>query len=130
MNRLTVCAIGMAALLGISTAPPNRQAAPIGSAASKIGVELDGIGDGGRAKPFIDLAKTLRPWTLPDGKPAPTDEHGWPTVDAQTVLFDIRPVAAWQGPDHIDDAQKFQPDWSGTYHVSFKGQAQIRILQN
>src|ERR1051326_8870380 len=99
----------LACLLGCRQAsragdPP--QAAPH---ASKIGVELDGLGDGARARPFIDLAKTLRPWTTLSGQPAPTDEHGWPTSDAQTVLFDIRPFAAWQGPDHIDDPEKFMP---------------------
>ena len=96
--------------------------------ASRIGVELDGVGDGDRARPFVDLAKTLRPWTLPDSqKDAPTDTQGWPTTDAQTVLFDIRPFGAWFGPDQIDDPARFQPDWSGTYHLFFHGQAQIRF---
>lgn len=95
---------------------------------SKIGVELDGLGDGDRARPFVDLAKTLRPWTLRGGdKAAPVDGRGWPTADAQTVLFDIRPFGTWLGLDQIDDPARFQPDWSGTYHLSFRGQAQIHF---
>jgi hypothetical protein len=90
--------------------------------ADKMGVSLDGLGDGGRGKPFLDLAKTLRGWTQIGGSnPAPIDEHGWPTTDAQTVLFDVRPFGAWKPP--VDDPEAFQPDWSGTYKMSFQGQA-------
>jgi hypothetical protein len=39
------------------------------------------------------------------------------------VLFDIRPVPAWNPP--IDDPDAFQPDWSGTYKLSLVGQAAI-----
>src|SRR4051794_9169408 len=99
--------------------------------AAKIGVELDGLGDGARARPFADVAKTLRPWTTLDGqKPAPVDERGWPASDAQSVMFDIRPFAAWLGPDHIDDPARFQPDWSGVYLMSFKGQARVRVTED
>ncbi|MDW8206954.1 MAG: hypothetical protein RMJ43_03900 [Chloroherpetonaceae bacterium] len=94
--------------------------------ADRIGVELDGLGDGARIMPFIDLAKTLRPFTLPDSaQPAPTDNNGWPTADCQTVLFDIRPIPAWDPP--IDDPEAFQPDWSGTYKLSFNGQATLTL---
>ena len=88
----------------------------------KIGVELDGIGAGGRAKVFIDLAKTMAPW-FQDQKPAVMDEHGWPTGDANTTLFDIRPAFTWRPP--VDDPEKFQPDWSGTCKSSFQGQADV-----
>lgn len=97
--------------------------------AGRIGVELDGIGDGNRARPFIDLAKTLRPWMKIGGQGgAPVDEAGWPTTDAATVLFDIRPAYAWAPP--IDDPEKFQPDWSGTYAFSFKGQATVGTVED
>lgn len=59
------------------------------------------------------------------GEPAKTDASGWPTQDAETVLFDIRPFGTWAPP--IDDPDKFMPDWSGTYSVSFKGQAQVAV---
>ena len=96
--------------------------------ASRLGVELDGLGDGARSRPFVDLAKTLRPWTKPGtGEPAPIDQAGWPTSDASTVLFDIRPAFAWAPP--IDDPQAFQPDWSGVYQFSFLGQAELTISE-
>jgi hypothetical protein len=94
----------------------------------KIGIELDGIGDGSRCKPFVDVAKTLRPFTiLGKADPAPTDTSGWPTADCQTVFFDIRPFPAWNPP--IDDPDKFQPDWSGTYKLALTGQATVRIVE-
>ena len=94
--------------------------------ADKIGVELEGLSDGGRSKPFLDLAKTLRPWIQTSGgNPAPLDREGWPTSDATTVLFDIRPFGSWAPP--VDDPDKFQPDWSGTYKLSFNGQAVIQF---
>ena len=96
--------------------------------ADKFGIELDGIGDGNRGKTFVDLGKTLRAWKLPDGKTdAPQDEHGWPKADASTVLFDIRPFGTWAPP--VDDPEKFQPDWSGTYKMSFQGQAVLEFLE-
>lgn len=106
-------------------APAGRVSAGRGAAhADKIGLEIDGVGDGSRCKPFVDVAKTLRPFTLPGkGDAASTDENGWPTVDCQTCLFDIRPFPAWNPP--IDDPEKFQPDWSGTYKLSFTGQATL-----
>jgi hypothetical protein len=92
----------------------------------KIGLELTGTGDGDRSKPFVDVAKTLRPFTLlGKGDAAPTDADGWPTADCQSVMFDIRPFPAWNPP--IDDPDKFQPDWSGTYKLSLTGQATIGI---
>lgn len=97
--------------------------------AGRIGVELDGVGDGSRARPFIDLAKTLRPWAkIGSQESAPVDAAGWPTTDAATVLFDIRPAYTWSPP--IDDPDKFQPDWSGTYAISFKGQATLETVED
>jgi hypothetical protein len=90
-----------------------------------IGAGLsDGL-EGSRIKMFVDVAKGHRPMRkLTANEDAPVDEHGWPTCDASTVLFDIRPVPAWAPP--IDDPDQFQPDWSGTYHLSFHGQADLR----
>ena len=97
--------------------------------AGRIGIEVDGIGDGSRARPFVDLAKTLRPWMkIGASGAASTDAAGWPTTDAATVLFDIRPAYAWAPP--IDDPDKFQPDWSGAYTFAFKGQATVGALED
>lgn len=48
---------------------------------------------------FEDVAPGHCPMDEP-GKTAaaPVDEIGWPTTDASTVLFDIRPVPAWAPP--------------------------------
>ncbi|MBI3722200.1 MAG: hypothetical protein HY248_06560, partial [Fimbriimonas ginsengisoli] len=90
----------------------------------KIGVEIEDAGEGSRSRAFVDLGRVFRPWTTPDGSaPAPIDANGWPSADAQTVFFDIRPIPAWAPP--IDDPEQFQPDWSGTYHLSFNGQATL-----
>ncbi len=97
--------------------------------AARLGIELDGIGDGDRARPFADVAKTLRPWAKIGGQGAvPLDAAGWPTSDALTVLFDIRPAYAWAPP--IDDPDKFQPDWSGEYAFAFTGQATLAVRED
>ncbi|WP_165249371.1 hypothetical protein [Paludisphaera soli] len=94
----------------------------------KVGVELDGLGDGNRGRPFVDLAKTLRGWMKPRGEGAvPIDDKGWPKADAKTVLFDVRPVFAWAPP--IDDPDAYQPDWSGTYPFSLRGRAEVAIAE-
>jgi hypothetical protein len=90
-----------------------------------VGVNIDGVGDGSRDRMFVDLAKTLRPWTSPTNQAVTTDADGWPTCDVQSVLFDIRPFGAWSPP--IDDPMAFQPDWSGAYSCSFDGQADISV---
>lgn len=134
MGKIRTCGGAAAILLAAACLVTGIQGAALPAApsyASRLGVELDGLGDGARARPFVDVAKTLRPWTTLDGgKPAPVDERGWPTSDAQSVMFDIRPVAAWQGPEHIDDPQRFQPDWSGVYRMSFQGQARVRVTED
>ena len=89
----------------------------------KIGVEIDGLGGGGRAKVFIDLAKTANRWFQENKQPVPSDERGWPKIDANVVLFDIRSPFTWSSAG--DDPEKFQPDWSGTYKSCFQGQADL-----
>ena len=100
----------------------------VGKFQDKIGVELGGVGAGGRERSFVDLAKVLRPWSTADKTAAPVDEHGWPTSDAITVLFDVRPFGTWKPP--VDDPDKFQPDWSGTYKMKFNGQAVIEFVED
>ena len=81
--------------------------------------------EGSRLRMFVDIAKGHRPMTLINSATlAPVDENGWPTTDAQTVLFDVRAVPAWAPP--IDDPDQFQPDFSGVYKMSFQGQADLR----
>jgi hypothetical protein len=110
------------------TAQPRPATVSNSAIASMLGVELDGLGDGSRSMPFVDLAKTLRPFTrLGKDEAASTDANGWPTSDCQTVLFDIRPIPAWNPP--IDDPEAFQPDWSGTYKLSLSGQAVISVSE-
>ena len=88
----------------------------------KIGGEVESPTEGSRGRGFVDLGRGFRPWAPVSGSGAvPLDADGWPMSDAQTVLFDIRPVPAWAPP--IDDPAMFQPDWSGTYRLSFSGQA-------
>jgi hypothetical protein len=97
--------------------------------ANKIGVDLDGLGDGNRAKTLIDLGKTARGWEIIGAKKMTTlDEHGWPTTDASSVFFDVRPFGTWAPP--VDDPDNFQPDWSGTYKLSFQGQATLDFVED
>jgi hypothetical protein len=124
-----------------STLPPPMPAImpalPEPIPAEKIGADLGGIND--RGLEFIDLGKTLRRWEHIDNancsetddlcRYAPLDENGWPESDAKTVVFDLRPFGAWWG---IDQTQcplcqdgNFQIDVSGTYKLTFIGQATI-----
>ncbi len=89
----------------------------------KIGV---GIGMGWNL-PFVDAAKTLRAFENTDRTPAATDSQGWPTTDAITVLWDMRPIAPWEGS--IDDPERHFPNVSGTYKCSFNGQATLSIFE-
>jgi hypothetical protein len=111
-----------ATLLG-AIAPASAQTFP-----GKIGVGFEGIG--GWAKEFVDVGRTLRAFADVGGTTLPTtslDANGWPNVDAQTVFFDQRPVAAWSGQSMIDDPTLYVNDVSGTYHLSFTGQATLSM---
>ncbi|MBI4910883.1 MAG: hypothetical protein HY820_45155 [Acidobacteria bacterium] len=100
----------------------------IGSAGAQTGAGLIGVGigpggEGARTRMFADLGRVFRPFQRADGTRARIDESGWPVEDGSVVLFDIRPVPAWAPP--IDDPAQFQPDWSGAYALSFRGQADV-----
>ncbi len=77
--------------------------------------------------PFVDAAKTLRDFEAIGGGSVAKDARGWPLADAQTVLWDHRPVQAWFGD--IDDPEHFIPDMTGTYTMSFVGQAAIGVVE-
>ncbi|MDX2154591.1 MAG: hypothetical protein SFV54_27865 [Bryobacteraceae bacterium] len=85
----------------------------------RIGIEIEGPKEGSRSRAFVDLGRGFRPVTTP------VDDRGWPTTDATVLLFDIRPVAAWE--NNIDDPDRFSPDWSGRYTVSFEGRADLAV---
>lgn len=90
----------------------------------RMGVEIDGPGDGSRSRPFVNHARLFRPCTVSGGSAAvPVDGDGWPTADATCVMFDVRPIPAWAPP--IDDPRQFQPDWSGVWNLSLQGRADI-----
>ncbi len=86
-----------------------------------VGVGLEGVG--GWSLEFVDAARTLRAFTAPDDSEVAVDDAGWPLADAQTVLWDRRPMAAWWGT--IDDPEAFTPDMAGTYRGSFTGVAEV-----
>lgn len=96
------------------------------STPSKLGIEIDGLGDASRARPFVNHARLFRPCTAINGTArVPVDTSGWPTADAQCVMFDVRAIPAWAPP--IDDPAQFQPDWSGTWALSFDGSASVGV---
>lgn len=112
----------VASLLLFSLPPLQAQKRP--HYADKLGLELEGLGDGGRSMPFVDLAKTHRGFVQIGGSAlVPLDANGWAKSDCTTVLFDIRPFGTWAPP--VDDPDKYQPDWSGTYKLSLLGKAEI-----
>jgi hypothetical protein len=88
----------------------------------KIGVGLDGFG--GKALEFPNVTLTATAWqSVANGGIATTDSLGWPTEDFRVVFFDHRPFNAWNNAP--DDPQKYDVDQSGTYTLSFKGQANL-----
>ena len=52
---------------------------------------------------------------------SPVDSRGWPAADDSIVVFDDRVNEPWNGPD----PNASQADMSGTYHLSFQGQASV-----
>ncbi|MGD0733387.1 MAG: fibronectin type III domain-containing protein, partial [Terracidiphilus sp.] len=73
---------------------------------------------------FIDAFKDQGRLTVNgSGDAVPTDSSGNPLSDGIVVVFDDRPVPAWAPP--IDDPAQYQPNMSGTYTMSFSGQATL-----
>jgi hypothetical protein len=88
----------------------------------KIGVGLDGIG--GPALEFPNVTYTATDWqSVANVGNATVDAAGWPTEDFRVVFFDHRPFNAWNNAP--DDPLKYVVDQSGTYTLSFKGQANL-----
>ncbi len=87
-----------------------------------LGVEVSD-----RPSAFVDIVKAMRPFLKVDSDArCPTDSSGWPMSDGRAVLMDDRPTMAWAPP--IDDPEKRQPDESGTYSISFEGQADVTAI--
>ncbi|MGA2888236.1 MAG: sugar-binding protein [Terracidiphilus sp.] len=85
----------------------------------QIGVEV-----ADRPTGFVDAFKDQgRLFIGSSGNPVATDANGNPLSDGIAVVFDDRPVPEWLG--FADDPAAYQPDMSGTYQVSFQGQATL-----
>lgn len=96
--------------------------APAQPFSPKMGVGLDGIG--GKALEFPNVTLTARDWqSVATGGNAATDGTGWPIEDFRAIFFDHRPFNAWNNAP--DDPDKYVLDLSGTYTLSFKGQATL-----
>ena len=91
--------------------------------AGKIGVNIEGVNVWMRDYMFVDAMQSSRPWDrLGDWGnygSASMDAQGWPTTDAEVEVFDERTNNASQDP------LQFTPNLTGTYHLSFSGQATI-----
>jgi fibronectin type 3 domain-containing protein len=70
---------------------------------------------------FVDLVKdSPRFQSLPNTTTTLTfDDNGWPQQDFEYIMLDARRNMPWNGPDFNGT----NPDVSGTYHLSFTGQA-------
>jgi fibronectin type 3 domain-containing protein len=85
----------------------------------QIGVEV-----ADRPTGFVDAFKDQgRLFSDSSGNAVPADSSGWPMTDGIAVVFDNRAIPAWAPP--IDDPEQYQPECSGTYSVSFQGQATL-----
>ncbi len=75
-----------------------------------LGINIAAPLDWERNRAFADVMKVARDWTLPGSDElAPLDAKGWPTVDAQCVV--------WHGIDQMH----------GTYRLSFTGKATVSL---
>src|SRR5260370_18386145 len=73
--------------------------------ANKIGINVNTPLDWIRDRAFTDVMKASRQWLTQSNTPAGVDANGWPTQDANIVV--------WAGP----------PNMQWTYRFSFTGQA-------
>jgi len=86
---------------------------------TQIGVEV-----GDRPTGFIDAFKDQgRLFIDASGNSLASDANGNPLSDGIAVIFDGRPTPEWLG--YADDPAVYQPDVSGTYTISFTGQATL-----
>jgi hypothetical protein len=92
------------------------------------GISPEMLGITGEAE-FIDMARHERAWEKIAGGDATVDANGWPTEDAKKVFFDKRAFGAWWGEASIDDPDKYNLDMSGTWKLSYDGQADISIVE-
>lgn len=79
---------------------------------------------------FVDLAKELTNYADTSGNSltaSDLDTNGWPEKDFQ-MFFDLRLVAEWDSPPHIDDPQQYRTNYGGTHKCSFTGQATVYIV--
>ncbi len=79
-------------------------------AATPLGIEVRLDEVDGRSRVFVDLARTAE-WSAPRA-----DDAGWPASDARATFFNLR-------------AATVPPDYSGTYRLSFTGQAAVSGAQ-
>ena len=70
---------------------------------------------------FVDTVKSITGWSSPTGAALALDVNGWPMGDAQAVIMDERRNMPWRAPD----APAVNENLSGTYLLSFSGQAVI-----
>jgi hypothetical protein len=74
---------------------------------------------------FVDAIKEAQGWqAAPNASTFTQDANGWPTSDATVLVADDRVNQPWNGPD----PNAVAPDISGTYHLSFHGQATVAPL--
>ena len=96
-----------------------------------IGVSIprmDGVDGEYRSKMFVDVVKGRRVWQ--NAKGSPVDKNGWPTPTNETIVtcgvFELRPHGGWT-PAMANEADGYKPDWSGIYHGSFLGKADVHM---
>lgn len=88
----------------------------------KLGVNLE------LKNAYVDMARQERAFSKAVGEgSANVDAIGWPTEDFAKVFWDYRSYGAWWGADQIQDPEKYHTDMTGTWKLSFTGQADISI---